>query len=302
MIRAFVPDDVPAAAALLVERHHQHRLESPLLAPLEQAAAEAAVTALVDGLGGAVAVEGSEVTGYLLARTRDGAWGPNAWVEAAGCAGQRLPELYARCAADWVAAGLTAHYALVPPSLTETFVRLTFGLMHVHGAQPTPTGWSDPRVRRGTPDDIPVLADLDLTFQAHFPRSPIFSAMTQETREALNEEWASTWDDGYEVWVAEVDGAVGGYLIGCDLSKSGANAGLPSPVKAGHLATAAVFPAYRGQGLARALTGTFATWAADAGYPTVCSDWRSANLEADRTWRGLGFVPTFHRMHRHVGY
>jgi ribosomal protein S18 acetylase RimI-like enzyme len=302
VIRAFTDDDVPAAAALLVERHRQHRADSPLLDPLDQAAAEVAVAALTDGLGGAVAVEGDRVAGYLLARTRTGDWGPNAWVEAAGCAGDQLPELYAHCAADWVAAGLTAHYALVPPFLTDAFVRLTFGLMHLHGAQPTPAGWEDPRVRRGTPDDIPVLADLDLAFQEHFPRSPIFSALTQETREALVEDWTSTWDDGFEVWVAEVDGAVGGYLVGCDVSKSSANAGLVAPATSGHLASAAVFPAYRGQGLARALAGAFASWAEGTGYATVCTDWRSANLEADRTWRGLGFVPTFHRMHRHIGY
>jgi len=30
------------------------------------------------------------------------------------------------------------------------------------------------------------------------------------------------------------------------------------------------------------------------------TDWRSTNIEADRAWRGMGFRPTFRRLHRSI--
>ena len=61
--------DVPAAAALLVRRHATHRERSPLLAPLDQASAEAEVRALLgkEDAAGWVAEEDGDVVGYLLA-------------------------------------------------------------------------------------------------------------------------------------------------------------------------------------------------------------------------------------------
>jgi hypothetical protein len=34
----------------------------------------------------------------------------------------------------------------------------------------------------------------------------------------------------------------------------------------------------------------------------VATDWRQTNLLSSRTWAALGFVPTFLRLHRTVGY
>lgn len=300
MIRPFTPADVPAAAALLVARHVAHLRERPLLAPLDQAAAEQALPAGE----GFVAVEDGSVIGYLIGTSRAGAaWGPNTWIEAAGCAGARLKELYAAASAGWVADGRTAHYALVPPSLAPTFFELAFGLQQVHAAQPTPDGQQDPRIRRAQRRDIPVLAQLDVHFEQHFPQAPIFSAMALSTYDEHLAEWESDFDDeGYAVFVAEADGDVLGYAIGCDIAKSSGNGGLLAPEHAAHLATASVLPQARGLGLGRVLGEAVAAWAAAEGYPTICTDWRSANLQADRTWRALGYQPTFLRLHRHVGF
>jgi hypothetical protein len=54
-------------------------------------------------------------------------------------------------------------------------------------------------------------------------------------------------------------------------------------------------------GAGRALGETVLAWARDAGYTSVATDWRSANLEADGAWRALGFRPTFRRLHRLIG-
>jgi hypothetical protein len=42
--------------------------------------------------------------------------------------------------------------------------------------------------------------------------------------------------------------------------------------------------------------------AREQGCPALVADWRSANALSSRTWTGLGFTETFHRLHRSVGY
>ena len=54
-------------------------------------------------------------------------------------------------------------------------------------------------------------------------------------------------------------------------------------------------------GAGRALGDTVLAWARYEGYEAVATDWPSTNLEADRSWRGLGFRPTFRRLHRLIG-
>lgn len=68
------------------------------------------------------------------------------------------------------------------------------------------------------------------------------------------------------------------------------------PVSAGFLAYAAVAPDARGLGAGRTLGDACLVWARDNGYEWVAVDWRSTNLEADRTWRAAGFRPTFYRL------
>ena len=65
---------------------------------------------------------------------------------------------------------------------------------------------------------------------------------------------------------------------------------------------AAVFPHARGLGAGRALGEAVITWAAQAGYDCVATDWRVTNLLSSRTWPRLGFAASFLRLHRLVGY
>ena len=74
------------------------------------------------------------------------------------------------------------------------------------------------------------------------------------------------------------------------------------PEKAAFLGFAAVLPEARGLGAGRALGEAVLAWAHDAGYPVVATDWRATNLLSSRAWTALGFVPTFHRLHRLIGY
>lgn len=304
MIKPFEADDVEAAAHLLVRRHAAHLREQPLLAPLSQDQAAAAIQTVLatEGSSGWVAVEGDDVVGYLIGVPADARHFPaGVWVGDACLAGERLEELYAVAAGEWVAAGLRGHYALVPPSLGEALFRLGFGVQQVHAAMPAAGTARDPRVRRAERRDIEALAVLDLVLDDTLASSPVFSRIPRMSLEEARAEWEEGIDDpAFTTFVAEVDGQVLGSAIGVDVTGSRMNAGLLRPEKAGHLAFAAVLPAARGQGLGRALGEAVIGWAAAEGYPTVCTDWRSPNLGAARTWPRLGFRPTFLRLHRHV--
>ena len=104
----------------------------------------------------------------------------------------------------------------------------------------------------------------------------------------------------YDLRVAELEGALVGALVDGDVGTQSSNAGIVKPEGAAFFAFAAVLPQARGLGLGRALGDAATAWAAAAGYPTICSDWRSANLGAARTWPGLGYSATFLRLHRQL--
>jgi len=306
-----------AAAALLADRHRRHRAAEPSMDPAYEdvvtarQAIEAALAA--PSADGFVAWAG-EVVGYLVGSSKDAAtWGPNVWVESAGHAatdGSVVRALYREAAAGWVAAGRTNHHVLVPASdaaLVEAWFALDFGQQHLHAARELGPGSgivpaSELIVRRATLDDVESLVDLELVLPEHLRASPVFSPLPPESREAVRESLAAdVGGSPFEFFVAEQAGRVIGSSIGCALTQSGGNAGLIRPPDAAFLAYAAVLPETRGAGAGRALAEAVLEWARDAGYTWIATDWRSTNLEADGAWRGMGFRPTFRRLHRLIG-
>jgi GNAT superfamily N-acetyltransferase len=158
-------------------------------------------------------------------------------------------------------------------------------------------------VRRAARGDIAVLAELDLVLPQHQGLSPVFSAGEVPTLEEAQADWEESIDDpAYMTFVAEHNGQVIGTSIGCSLEKSSAHSGLAQPDNAGFLAYAAVFPQARGIGAGRALGEAVLNWAAEVGYESVVTDWRVTNLLSSRAWPSLGFVQTFHRLHRLLGH
>jgi GNAT superfamily N-acetyltransferase len=317
LIRPFEDADVARAGELLARRHARHRAVEPLLAKRfeDPVVAESEVRALLDDGGtGSVAVEGGEVTGFLLGVAKPGTvWGPNVWVESAGQAvteAETVRDLYAAAAAAWAADGGEAHYVLVPASdaaLVDAWFRLGFGQQHVHAIREVPS--SPPAlppqvlVRRATRADIPVLAELDLALPAHQGLSPVFSAGDVPTyEEAVTDLEGSFDDEGFAYFVAERDGRVVGSAVGCPLEKSSGHTGLARPDHAGFLGFAAVLPEARGLGAGRALGEAVLEWCRVEGFTSVVTDWRSTNLLSSRTWPRLGFRPTFLRLHRRLGY
>jgi GNAT superfamily N-acetyltransferase len=317
-LQPFSSEFASDAGRLLAARHARHRRDNPELSPRYEdpvvAEQEIAETSKIEGASGAVAVREGKVVGYLLGAPKaDTTWGPNFWVDAAGQAVEEaevLRDLYGFAAARWVDEGRTAHYALVPAhdaELVDAWARVGFGKQHMHAIQPAVAEPFAPldqvTVRPAERSDIPVLAALEVVLPTHQGLSPVFSSGPVPTLEECAAEWEEDFDDpSYATFVAERDGVVVGSAVGCSLAKSSVHKGVARPDNAGFLGFAAVFPEHRGQGSGRALAETVIWWSAQAGYPSIVTDWRVTNLWSSRAWPALGFRDTFVRMHRVIGY
>jgi GNAT superfamily N-acetyltransferase len=317
-IRPFEPSDLDAAADLLADRHRRHRVDEPLLDPAYEAPAGARheIEALlaVESAGGWTALRAGSIVGYMLGIAKDEAtWGKNVWVEPAGHAatgGDVVRALYRVAANAWAAEERLNHHALVPasdPELVEAWFSLDFGQQHLHAVREIPPASFGvvPRtelvIRRATAADVPAMAELELVLPRHMAGAPVFSRLAIQPLEEITAELEADWDDPkWTIFVAELGGRVVGDAIGVDLRESAGNSSLIRPASAGFLGYAAVLPEARGLGVGRALGETILAWSRDAGYASVATDWRSANIEADRAWRGLGFRPTFRRLHRSI--
>jgi ribosomal protein S18 acetylase RimI-like enzyme len=315
-VRPFEAADVPAAAALLAERHRRHRQAVPPLSAryedVEEAAAE--VSAALPDASGSIAFRAGQPVGYLLGAPKaSDAFGPNVWIEAAGHAATEaevIRDLYAVAAARWVDEGRPAHYVLVPASdvdLLRAWYRLSFGQQHAHGIRDVPDWTIAPQrpvaVRRAERDDIPALARIERELPRHQGRSPVFSAANPPSLADAEAEWEKDIDSPeYTTFVATLDGTVVGSAIGCALEKSNSHRGPARPDHAGFLGFAAVLPSFRGGGAGRALGEAVLAWAAATGYGCVVTDWRVTNLLSSRAWPALGFGESFLRLHRLIGY
>ncbi|MEA2674528.1 MAG: hypothetical protein QOI92_1720, partial [Chloroflexota bacterium] len=309
-IEPFTPAAIDGAALLLADRHRRQRLHEPLLDPRYETvggargAIEGALAA--DRAAGVVARLGGDIVGYLIGQQKDPAlWGPNVWVEAAGHAATEpaiVRDMYAAMAGAWVDEGRVSHSILVPASdvdLVDAWFSLSFGQQHVHAIREVPDASFGvvPRteliIRTPTREDLDALAHLELVLPRHLRQSPVFSKLSLQSFEEVRAELDEDLDDPkYTYFVAEHEGTVVGSGIGCALSVSRAAIGPNLIPNAAFLAYAAVLPEARGLGAGRALGESILAWARDAGYPSIATDWRSANIEADRAWRGLGFQPT----------
>ena len=317
-VRTLRPDDLPAAARLLADRHRRHRLSEPLLDPAYEDAraslAEVEALLAADRAGGWAAEADGELAGFLVAMARDEKlWGPNVWIEAAGHAATGpgvVRALYAVAAAAWAEERRFNHHVLVPASdtdLVDAWFSLDFGQQHLHGVREVPpkefglVPRSELIVRDARREDLQAMAELALVLPRHMTGAPVFSRLPIQPIDEVRAELESEWDDpAYTNFVAEHDGRVVGNAVACALTASSMHMPLNRPNDAGFLGYAAVFPAARGLGAGRALGEAILAWSRDAGYASVATDWRSTNIEADRAWRGLGFRPTFRRLHRSI--
>jgi GNAT superfamily N-acetyltransferase len=313
----FADEHLDGAARLLAARHRAHRLAEPGLDPRYEAPdaahEELATLAGVDGASGVAAMAEGEVAGFLVGTPRDASWGANMWVEPAGhaaVAAELVRDLYAVAAERWVAEGRTLHYAMVPAcddALVDAWFRLGFGHQQVYAIREAPPASERPTprdglvLRRARLDDLDALARLDVALPAHHALSPVFSLRAVPTVEDARAEYESDFDDPrFTTFVVERDGEVIGSAIACAIELSSDHKSLALPAGAGFLGFAAVLPEARGVGAGRLLGEAVLAWARETEREWVVTDWRMTNLLSSRAWPGLGFRPTFYRLHRAI--
>lgn len=314
--RPIALDDVPAAANLLAARHARQRAAWPALDPAyeDRANCETLIEQRLasDGAIGAIAFANGEARGYVVMTQRPETWGANAWAEDDGNAGDReaIRECYAAVAGEIVDAGRRGHWAVVPATeigTMEAWFSLSFGLQQVYahrepvGAEFLPQTPDRLLIRRAETRDIHTLAQLDLILPQHTQGAPVFSTLPPPNLDAAEAEVAQDIDNPkFAFFLAEYEGRVISTLVGCSVTESSSWSSLMRPQNTALLGYAATFPDARGLGAGRALTETFMAWARDEGFSSLAVDWRSTNLEANRTWRAMGFRPGYYRLNRHI--
>jgi ribosomal protein S18 acetylase RimI-like enzyme len=213
-----------------------------------------------------------------------------------------IRDLYRAAAGRWVEEGAELHVARVPAvrELAEPWFRLAFAHMQAHGIRESgaekralPDGV---HVRSGTIDDLRGTPALATQTWEHHRQAPTFTGLEVPPVEdflADCEETLALPETAY--FVAELDSRVVGHLL---LEREEPD--LAAPPGSIYLAVAATLPEARGLGVGVALTEHALAWARAAGYATVHTDWRVANLESSRFWPRRGFRETFYRLARRV--
>jgi GNAT superfamily N-acetyltransferase len=314
----FEPAWIPAAGALLAERHRRDRQAWPALPARfeDPAAAETAVAAAWrrPRVSGVAAVADGRLLGYLLGEIVIAEiWGRTGWVRPAGCAlaeGQSLEvirELYAALGRHWVAFGCFKHFAVVPKAdagLVQTWFGLGFGIEVIHtlvdldALDLTPASLPDGvAIRRAGPADREILADLSDLIWRELVEAPVWGIHLPEDESRAG--WADLADDPTAtVWLAMRDGEA----LGCQglwEVEEGDDA-LLVPPRCLTVSVAATREVARRQGIGRALLRHGLREARAAGYRACLTDYRSANLAVARFLPGEGFPAVALRLARGI--
>jgi ribosomal protein S18 acetylase RimI-like enzyme len=243
-------------------------------------------------------VRDGEVVGYLPGSVNESEWWKrHVWIGLAGH-GARDPEvvrdLYGAAAGRWVEDGAELHLAFVPavPELAEPWFRFAFAHMQAHGIRESAAA-KEVRaegvvVREGTISDLRGTPALATQIWEHHRQAPTFTGLAVPAVEVFLADWEETLalpETAY--FVAELNGRVVGHLL---LEREEPD--LARPPGSIYLAVAATLPEARGRGAGVALTEHALEWARKAGYATVQTDWRVANLESSRFWPARAFRET----------
>ena len=302
----FSTDHVTGAARVLAARHGQHLATQPLLAT-DPDFAHLVAEQYSSSTSGFVAVRAGEVTGFLLGQRAVNMGEPHIWCAAAAHAviePDLTFDLYQAAAEGWVASGLTRHFVYLPAidEYVDPWFRLGFGASAYQAARSTaddlaPRASREIVVRPTRREDLEASARLERQQFLHLKTSPSFSEIVVDEEATFLEEWHETLENElFSCFVAEYEGRVVGELF---LYRR-APGDLRVPARSIDLAGCSTDPAFRGRGVGYALTSFAITWAREAGYETLISDWRATNLLAARYWPHRGFRETYVRLYRSI--
>ena len=259
-----------------------------------------------DGARGAVAVQGSAVVGYLLARAGDGQRGRHCWTQSQDAAYSLdagpivLHRLYADLSGQWVADGRLHHYTVAPAADLPLWLALGFPHEQVHAimdALPKASAEVPRGVRQAGPADIDALEPLlGLINKAH-AAPPVFAFTDQPMWDVLRSGHLELLSDpAVAYWVSEGQKGIDGFVVMRPVPDDESSILKPSGSVELLLATTA--PHVRGTGVGRRLTEWALADAPHRGFSVCVTDWRVANPLSSVFWPRRGFRPVAYRLHR----
>lgn len=316
----FQSEMLPDAGALLAERHRQERLVFPALPERfeDAAAARVAVEALwnKEFTSGVAAVIDGRMVAYLIgSQLFSQQWGRCAWIRLAGCAVapdqslEILRDMYAAIAARWVAQGCFFHFAVMPtanPALLHTWHSLSFGIEQVEGllslTEPLPPpsrNYPDISIRIAESGDREIIAGMYSIIRRHLAGPPVWGISLPETEAEVRQGFAELLDEpGAITWLAFRKGEAVGLHTQIPLPP--ADDDLLIPDRCNELQVGATVLSALGQGVGSTLMQAALAHIREQGVTACQTDWRSANLQADRFWRSRGFRPVAYRLVRRI--
>jgi GNAT superfamily N-acetyltransferase len=308
-IETFSSAHLGHAAELLTARHQRDVTLAPALggrfSVLEECKA-LLEQVWEDGARGAVAVQGGEVIGYLLARPGDGQRGRHCWthpqdaVYSPDAGSVILQQLYAHLSGQWLADGRLHHYTVAPAADLPLWLTLGFPHEQVHAIMDVParTSAQAPRgIRQAGPADIDALEPLlGLINEAHaappvfaFTDRPMWDILWSGHLELLN-------DPAVAYWVSEGPEGIDGFVVMRPVPDD--ESSILKPKGSVELILASTAPHTRGTGVGRRLTEWALADAAHRGFTVCVTDWRAANPLSSVFWPRRGFRPVAYRLHR----
>lgn len=319
-IEPFRDDLLNEAATLLAARHREQRAHDPLL-PARFAETEGALAAVTTAwreadMRGVAARRDGQLIGFLLMAPRiETIWGRSVWARLGGHAvhhdagADLYRDLYAALATQWVQRGCLNHYAMIPASdraALDAWFALSFGQQQAYAllALPVanlPNPFLDPAVtiRRANPDDLERLLDVANLVGEHQAATPVFGAFLPEARDDRRSDYTELLADPQAtLWIATEGDQVLGFAL--FMPEEPSNATLYIPDHCIELSLAATRPEQRGRGIGQALAAHGLTVAAEAGFTSCLTDWRTTNLLSSRFWPHLGFRPIAYRLERRI--
>ena len=143
-------------------------------------------------------------------------------------------------------------------------------------------------IRKAAETDIEALVRCHKDFMEHHIN--VDKRFTLRT--AAEEKWEeqitnSMKDPNTLVLIAESDS----YIAGCAYAIIKEGAMDFGPRKIGYLCDVFVEPDYRRQGITRQFLLTTQKWLQERGINTIEASWAVYCVEAQKTWRSLGFIP-----------
>ncbi len=310
-------DHLESAAALLAARQRMLRAARPELpasfeAPSTHRAGLEELLA-ADGAHGVLALDGTRPLAFLLGEHRSAEiWGRAAWSPVDGSAadpdlgvggGEALRDCYAAWSTHYVERGIFRHYLHAPVEdavAVDAWFNTGFGRMQAHAARPVAGVEAQPpagvEIREATMEDLDAIMPLSPLIAVQLVGPPAWAITLPERFRTDRADWADELEhpEGPLLVAMEGDRALG--LAGFYEAKRGPMV----PDGAWELGVAMTLTEARGRGIARALVAAGFARALEAGVTHCITDWRTASLAAARSWTALGWVPTHHRLHRHV--